>query len=248
MKLPRKARRHLPQRIPGVVAVLYEKLVATSLAPFYGNVAAEITASLASGRILDVGTGPGYLLVQIAQRNPHLTLLGLDLSRRMLKIAASTTTRRGAYTKVTTADEALQVLGPAAEGGTHLVRGDVQNLPFRCGVFDRVVSTLSLHHWRDPVKAIQECVRVTAPGGECWIYDLRSDVPARQYADCVTGDGLAALMLQRIFKFHGVDPTDYDAETVTQWLGGGGTVQAEVCSAYLKLRIRVAPCRTRAAI
>jgi ubiquinone/menaquinone biosynthesis C-methylase UbiE len=122
--------------------------------------------------------------------------------------------------------------------GIRLVRGDVRNLPFPDDSFDLVLSTLSIHHWHDPARGIRECLRVTAPGGRCWIYDFRTDVPARIHAELVTGKGLGRLLRSWIFKFHGVDPRQYEARTVSSWLDGAATVEAQVHAAYLKLNIK----------
>jgi ubiquinone/menaquinone biosynthesis C-methylase UbiE len=229
-----KIRTFLPQEIPGPLAVLYEKVATPGLAQFYRQVACEITSSLNSGRVLDVGTGPGHLLVEIARHNPNLELVGFDLSPKMLKIAKKATEK---YTNVQLGSSTTV----HSSGGSclcGLVRGDVRNLPFADGTFDLVVSTLSLHHWHNPARGIQECVRVTAPGGSCWVYDLRTDVSARTHAKLITGEGLGHLVLSWIFKFHGVDPKRYEARTVASWLGGTATVQAEVHAVYLKLNIK----------
>jgi ubiquinone/menaquinone biosynthesis C-methylase UbiE len=224
--------------------VLYEKVAIGGLRGFHQQVASAITSSLKSGRVLDVGTGPGQLLIEITRRNPNLELVGIDLSRKMLKIAKRLTEQDA---KVC-AEAAATDLVPTTvrtDANIRLVRGDVRNLPFSDGEFDLVVSTLSLHHWHDPARGIQECLRVTAPGGRCWIYDLRTDASVRTHAKLVTGEGLGRLARSWIFKFHGVDPKQYEARTVTSWLGAGAMVQAEVYAAYLKLNIEKPLCESQ---
>jgi ubiquinone/menaquinone biosynthesis C-methylase UbiE len=239
----RKIRTFLPQEIPGAVAALYEKVAAPGLSQFYRQVAAEIESSLRSGDVLDVGTGPGHLLVEIARRNPNLKLVGLDLSRTMLKISKKLVEQDGkACASVAFPGPDSTTLGASLDSQLiRLVRGDVRNLPFPDGMFELVVSTLSIHHWHDPAKGIQECLRVTAPGGRCWIYDLRTDVPAKTLASLVRGKWLGRLALSWIFKFHGVDPRQYQASTVASWLGRGATVRAEQHAAYVKLNLEKPP-------
>jgi ubiquinone/menaquinone biosynthesis C-methylase UbiE len=240
----KKIRVFLPQQIPGPIAVLYEKVAAPKLWQFYRQVAGEITSSLSTGKVLDVGTGPGHLLVEIAKRNPNLELVGFDMSRRMLEIAKKLTEQDGKVSARTAIPSSTPTTVRTNAGSRliRLVRGDVQNLPFPDGAFELVVSTLSIHHWHNPARGIRECLRVTTPGGRCWIYDLRTDVPARTLAKLVTGEKLSRLALSWIFKFHGVDPKQYQAHTVASWLGGGATVQAEVHAAYLKLDIEKPLC------
>ncbi len=238
-----KIRTFLPQEIPGPIATLYEKVATPGLRQFHRQVALEITSSLSSGRVLDVGTGPGHLLIEIAKQNPNLDLTGCDLSRKMLMIAKQSLERNG----MKCAEGLTDPVATAANTNTgiRLVRADVRELPFSNDAFDLVVSTISMHHWRDPARGIKECLRVIAPGGRCWIYDLRSDVSARTHTKFVTGKGLNRLALGWIFKFHGVDPNQYQAPMVASWLAGDVTVQSQVHSAYLKLNIQKALCESQ---
>jgi ubiquinone/menaquinone biosynthesis C-methylase UbiE len=50
-------------------------------------------------------------------------------------------------------------------------------LPFANETFDRVVSTGSLHHWKDPLQALSEAHRVVKAGGYALLYDLVRDMP-----------------------------------------------------------------------
>jgi ubiquinone/menaquinone biosynthesis C-methylase UbiE len=54
---------------------------------------------------------------------------------------------------------------------------DANALPFADATFHCVVSTGSLHHWKDPIHALSEAERVLKPGGHALIYDLVRDMP-----------------------------------------------------------------------
>ncbi|MHC4822641.1 MAG: class I SAM-dependent methyltransferase, partial [Planctomycetota bacterium] len=41
----------------------------------------------ATGKVLDIGCGPGHIALQLVTRNPELEVLGVDLSHNMLRIA-----------------------------------------------------------------------------------------------------------------------------------------------------------------
>ena len=48
-----------------------------------------------SGAVLDVGTGPGVLLVELARHRPDLRLTGIDLSADMVERASANLARSG---------------------------------------------------------------------------------------------------------------------------------------------------------
>ncbi len=232
-----KLRTFLPQAIRGPVAVLYEKVATPGLREFHRKVAAEVASSLKSGRVLDVGTGPGHLLVEITGQNPDLELTGCDLSRKMLEIAEQTIEPVATVCVVDPASTDVTPTTAQTNPGVRLVRGDVGNLPFPDNTFVVVVSTLSIHHWRDPAEGIRECLRVTAPGGRCWIYDLRTDVPAREHAKLITSNWFGRLVLSWIFRFHGISSRRYQTSTLVSWLGHGAMACVDIHPAYLRLNI-----------
>jgi ubiquinone/menaquinone biosynthesis C-methylase UbiE len=108
----------------------------------------EATATMRPGdTVLDIGSGPGDLLVALAAAVPAARVVGVEPSAAMREMAASR--------------------------GVESVAGVAEALPFDDASVDLVVSTLSAHHWDDPVAAFAEIARVLRPGGEARIYDVR---------------------------------------------------------------------------
>ncbi len=146
--------RNVPGAFEGRASRTYNFVAKRLLRRVYRRLAEDI-AKLApeNATILDVGTGPGVLLMELATRRPDLRLTGVDLSADM--VAAAT--------------ENLAPHKPRASARV----GDATNLPFEDNSFDLIVSSLSLHHWDDPAAARPELARVLRPGGRVVIYDVR---------------------------------------------------------------------------
>lgn len=148
------------------------------LRPLYRRIAADIAKGTPHGaRVLDLGTGPGHLLVALGRRRPDLDLTGVDLSADMIDVA----TRRVAE------------FGDRARA----VTGDVGALPFPDRSFDLVVTSLSLHHWPDVPAAAAEIARVLRPDGHVGVYDFRR-APFDELARALTAQpALAGRIVRR---------------------------------------------------
>jgi ubiquinone/menaquinone biosynthesis C-methylase UbiE len=146
-------RRFTIERIPGPLASLYEKASRLVIKSYYAQVAEEILSTFHQGLFLDLGTGPGYLPIEVVKRSPHVRIIGVDLSRVLIRMARANALRAGCAARV------------------HFEVGNAANLRFEAETFDRVISTGMLHVLRDPVSTIRECWRVLKPGQEAWIYD-----------------------------------------------------------------------------
>jgi ubiquinone/menaquinone biosynthesis C-methylase UbiE len=141
------------EKIPAPFASLYEKATRLVREVYYAQVAEEVVSSFKAGTILDLGTGPGYLPIEVVKRSPSIKCDGIDLSRKLIEMARVNASKAGV------ADRLNFEVGNAA------------NLRFGDGSYDMVISTGMLHMLRDPVKVLRECYRVLRPGGEAWIYD-----------------------------------------------------------------------------
>jgi ubiquinone/menaquinone biosynthesis C-methylase UbiE len=140
---------------------LYARLAHGSLMRLiYRLFVTDLAEGLPPGtRLLDVGTGPGYLLKHLGRVRPDLRLWGLDCSPEMIRRA-----RQRAM---------------AAPAGPRWLVGDACHLPFPAGVFSQVAATFSFHIWPCPVAGLQELRRVLAPGGRAWVYELRREASRR---------------------------------------------------------------------
>ena len=121
------------------------------------------TAMVRTGEVVDLGCGPGYLVVELARAAPSLHVTGVDLSDEMVAEAERFAAQAGLGSRVA------------------FRKGDVQRIPFPDASLDLVVSTLSLHHWSDPLPVLDEVARVLRPGGSFLIFDLRRDMSPPAY-------------------------------------------------------------------
>ncbi|KHF38610.1 hypothetical protein LQ50_20030 [Halalkalibacter okhensis] len=99
--------------------------------------------------MLDVGTGPGFLALLLAEMGHNCT--GVDLSTKMLKIA--------------------QRKANANDLQCRFLHGDAEKLDFEDHSFDVVINRHLLWTLPHPGVALREWVRVLRPGGKLVIFD-----------------------------------------------------------------------------
>ena len=144
------------ERIPGFMASACNKAAKMAIGTYYSQVADEIASGLKSGKALDLGTGPGYLDIEIVKRVPSIRIDGIDLTAELIDIARVNSLEAGVADRLH-----FQVMNAA-------------ELKFEDNSYDMIFSTGMLHSLRKPdtiVKVLKECYRVLRPDGEAWIYD-----------------------------------------------------------------------------
>ena len=103
-------------------------------------------------KILDVGTGTGFLSILLAEMGHEV--VGVDLSEGMMSLCSKKAQDKG-----------LKI---------YLRKGDAESIPFEKESFDVVVSRWVLWTLLHPDKAIAEWKRVLKPGGLAYSFDTPS--------------------------------------------------------------------------
>ena len=103
-------------------------------------------------KILDLGTGSGYLSCSIAKKYPDISIVGLDIVEKALEV-----------NRVKAEKENLRNLSFISYGGI--------DFPFVDNEFDMVISRYALHHFPDIQKSISEVSRVIKKEGFFFLSD-----------------------------------------------------------------------------
>jgi ubiquinone/menaquinone biosynthesis C-methylase UbiE len=124
-----------------------------SISRSFASVAREW--EITDGKVLDVGTGTGWLAIQFAEEIPGVEVIGLDLSDVALELARENARESGVSSRVS-----FEI-------------GDAEDMPFENDLFDLVISGNTLHLVKNPVRMLDEIQRVLKPGGVFLVSDLR---------------------------------------------------------------------------
>jgi ubiquinone/menaquinone biosynthesis C-methylase UbiE len=133
------------------------------------------------GEILDLGTGPARIPIALCRADPLARVLGIDLARSMLDLAAQNLAEAGLTDRV------------------RLLEADAKGLALPDGSFEAVVSNTIIHHIPEPRLALAELPRLVAPGGTLFVRDLirpeSEDALASLVATYAGSEGSAAQTL-----------------------------------------------------
>lgn len=184
----------MPEKIPALGAIFYNLLPARMFVPHYKIIAQEITLK-EKGTLVDIGTGPGILPLEIAKRFPGSKVIGIDLSEKMIEIANKNKVKYGGLTNA------------------EFMVMDANALKFDDSSLDMVISTGSLHHWKHPVKILDEVFRCLKSGCQAWIYDgygNATDADIQRSIQKLFLGFPPNRLMKRILRLHGFTQQEYD--------------------------------------
>ena len=143
-------------------AELFAKPIKKMASPVYSALARRSTADLnmeeGNPTILDLGSGPGLLMVEIKRLLPQARVIGVDPSEPMLNIARENADAAGFK-------------------DIEVRPGRAEEIPIDPNTINLLVSQWSLHDWDDLEKGFSEISRVLKPDGVIVISDWDRSYP-----------------------------------------------------------------------
>lgn len=139
-------------------------------------------------RVLEIGCGTGKLTILLKRDQPSAEVIGCDPDPRVLRRAQRKARRLS---------------------GIRFERAYAQRLPYADGEFDRVLSSMMLHHIYQEAKpaAVAEIFRVLRPGGSLHLVDIHADgIPQLLGAagfDCTEVSAYPHRVLGRLVLYRG---------------------------------------------
>jgi len=119
--------------------------------------AVRLLAGRQRGRALDIGSGPGQIVIKLARRLMLWKFTGVDRSEAMIAQASRN----------------LLTAGGALVGRVEFQVADGNSLAFADGTFDFIMCNSVLHHLAEPQRLFGEMARLAKPGGAILLRDLR---------------------------------------------------------------------------
>ncbi len=148
--------------------------------------ALRLVAGRAAGRALDIGTGPGQIVLKLARRLPGWKFLGVDRSPNMIRQAHASAARQAglggrSFSSDISKEQSgaelvpspLQRVEGAREARVEFLVADGNRLPFPGADFDLVMCNSVLHHLAQPQRLLAEVARLVKADGAILIRDLR---------------------------------------------------------------------------
>ena len=130
------------------------QILSVGLDKYWGKKAVDLLKPTSNELILDIATGTGDILIEIAKRNLSTQVIGIDFSREMIDLARIKINKLG-FDKDTT----FQI-------------GSGELLPYADKSFDAIICAFGIRNFYDIKKGLMEFYRILKPGGRLIILEF----------------------------------------------------------------------------
>jgi len=165
-------------RLPRFGARMYDRFLSVEpIESRIAEIAHDVVSRTKSGKLLDVGTGPGRLLGEINRLNPDLELFGLDISASMIKVARNILQNVRADLRV----------------------GSIQHTDYESDFFTVVTSVGSFYLWDYPGESLEEIFRILKKGNSAYLFEVYHDINEAAYRNALRKNLRQLNWVRRLF-------------------------------------------------
>jgi ubiquinone/menaquinone biosynthesis C-methylase UbiE len=165
------------KKLPKFGAELYHRLMKIRPVKLQvDQIAHDLTSRISDGRLLDVGTGPGRLLLAIHRINPDIDIFGQDLSASMIQLAKR------------------NLAGIMVD----LRQENIKRTCYESNYFDLVTSTGSLYLWDEPEEGIEEIYRILKEDRSAFLYEPYKDFDPDEFSRAFKANLMQVNLLMRL--------------------------------------------------
>jgi len=119
----------------------------------------QLIADTKPESILDIATGTGDLIINLAKKTKASTLIGLDISEGMLSVGRK------------------KIASDGLDKRIEMVQADSEHMPFKDNTFDAITVAFGVRNFEHLEKGLSEILRVLKPNGIFVI--LETSVPTK---------------------------------------------------------------------
>ena len=115
------------------------------------------------GRIMEIGSGPGFQAMEILQHRPDLEIIASDFSSQMISLGKKN------YQKLILQDEHIR----RVHSNLSFIQADAMDLShFASETFDGIYSLAAIKHFPNPIRGLDECISILKPGGRMFFSEF----------------------------------------------------------------------------
>ncbi len=165
--------------LPPFAAKIYDRFL--NIKPIeiqHKQIAQDLISRLPHGRLLDIGTGPGRLLMEIHKLNPEIELYGLDIAKSMIQLAKKNLV-------------GIQV---------NLSQGNIHQTHYENDFFDAITCTGSFYLWDHPKESLEEIFRILKENRSAYLFEIYRDCNIDEFKQALKVNLREVNFLRKIFS------------------------------------------------